>query len=441
VRVRIITLGCPKNQVDSEKMAGALLARGHRLVGEHERCDVIVVNTCGFIQAAKEESLDTILEAARERQRDPGVKLLVAGCLSQRYGGELAQELPEVDGIIGVEQLDRLDQVLAALEQGERPVWTERRDEGLGGELPRWVSADKGYAYLKIAEGCDNRCAYCAIPLIRGPFRSRPLPELLQEAAALARSGVRELILVAQDPTRWGGDLPGEANLLTLLRALLERDWFHWIRLQYIYPARLDRELLALLTEQNALLPYVDVPVQHSHPEILRAMGRPPLDPALLDALLALREARPDAGLRTTLLVGFPGETEEHAAHLLEFVERMRFDHLGVFEYSPEEETPAFSLPPVPPETARRRRERIMELQALISAQLLAARAGQRLPVLLDGAAVEVPGALAGHAPFQSPDADGQVILEDPGEHRPGELIEVEIVGATTYDLVGRALE
>jgi len=421
-------------------MAGILRQAGATVVDDPEAADVAIVNTCGFIREAKEESIEAILATAHLKSPAGLRHLIIAGCLSQRYSAELFDEIPEGDGFLGTDQIHRIVEMVSAVRHGQRPVWMSREAAVSGVGAPRRLSTPPSYAYLKIAEGCDNHCRYCAIPHIRGPFRSVEQPRLLDEARALAALGVPEVILIAQDITRYGQEWSDGTGLAGFLRLLRDDALFAWIRLLYIHPARLTAELAGIIAERGGVVPYIDVPFQHSHPVILAAMGRPVDTTPAEDQIAALRAACPEAGVRTTVLVGFPGETPRHVDHLLEFIERVRFDHLGVFPYSPEEGTPVYHRRGPSRAEKQRRVELVMERQAEISREALLKRVGQWTDVLIDGAAEDQPLALAGHAPFQCPEIDGQVILTDGCAGLPGSIVRVKLTGSTTYDLIGEPL-
>ncbi len=434
-RVGLISLGCAKNLVDGEILLGRLRREGHEIVGDLEEADTVLVNTCGFIDAAKEESIDAILEVAARKGR--GVeRLLVAGCMAQRYGPELAAEIPEIDGFVGLDDLAEVGR-LVALDGGQPPspspshLLFDHRE-------PRLLTT-RGYAYLKVAEGCDNPCTFCAIPHWRGRFRSRSIASLVEEARALEAAGVRELDLVAQDTTRFGEDLGlGRHGLRALLEALLAGTSIPWLRFLYAYPTTLDEEVLRLMGVEPRCVPYLDMPLQHAHPDVLRAMRRGGSAERYLRQLAWARELVPDLSVRTTFIVGFPGEGPEHFDALLRFVERARFDHLGVFLYSPEPDTPAASLGRrVPRAVARRRQRALLEAQRPIALERRRRLLGRRLEVLVEGVCGESEHLLQGRHRGLAPEVDGRVLIND-GLAPAGELVEVEITEAHADDVVGR---
>ncbi len=437
-RVGMISLGCPKNLVDSEVMLGTLARQGYEVVPDLEAADTVIVNTCGFIEEAKQESIDSILEVARRKGEDGGPRrLLVAGCMVNRYGEELAAAIPEIDGFVGLDDLSRVGDVVE-LGGGAAPPAPSHLV--FDHTAPRLLTT-RGHAYLKVAEGCDNPCTFCAIPQWRGRFRSRSVESLVEEARRLEGEGVGELNLIAQDTTRYGGDLgAGRHGLARLVEALLAATSIPWIRFLYAYPTTLDEELLRLMGREERFCSYLDMPLQHSHPEMLRAMRRGGTAERYLRQLERARELAPDVFLRTTFIVGFPGETAEHFAHLVEFVGRARFDHLGAFAYSPEPGTPAAGLGArVPRGVARRRHERLLAVQEPIARERRERLVGRRLRVLVEGAHPETEHLLVGRHHGMAPDIDGRVLIND-GTAPAGAFAEVEITAAYADDLVGRVV-
>lgn len=439
-KIGLISLGCPKNRVDSELMLGELRRRGHAIAGGPDGVDdaeTMIVNTCGFIEAARQESIDTILELAGRKEAGGVRRLLVAGCMVNRYGEELAAAIPEIDGFIS---LDQLGEVGELVQLGGGPPPPGPAHLVFDHTAPRLLTT-RGYAYLKVAEGCNNPCTFCAIPSWRGRFRSRTVASLVAEARDLEAAGVRELCLIAQDTTRYGEDLElGRHGLVRLVEALLGATSIPWLRFLYAYPTTLDPELLRLMGSEERFVSYIDMPLQHSHPEMLRAMRRGGNADRYLRLLEQARDLAPDVFLRTTFIVGFPGETAEHFDHLLDFVERGRFDHLGAFAYSPEPGTPAADLARrPPPAVARRRYQRLLAAQrpiALASRQRLV---GRRLPVLIEGSHEETEHLLVGRHHGQAPEIDGRVLIND-GMAPAGTLAEVEISAAYADDLVGHVV-
>jgi ribosomal protein S12 methylthiotransferase len=436
-RVGLISLGCAKNRVDSEILLGELRRRGYAIAPDVESADTVIVNTCAFVDEAKRESIDAILDVARRKSEAQGVeRLLVAGCMVNRYGGEeLAREIPEIDGFVGLDELAAVGDVVQI--GGGQPLPAPSH-QVFDHTAPRLLTT-RGYAYLKVAEGCDNPCTFCAIPHWRGRFRSRTLDSLVEEARRLEGEGAVELCLIAQDTTRYGEDLGyGRHGLLRLVEALLERTGFPWIRFLYAYPTTLDEELLRLMGSEERFVSYLDIPLQHSHPEILRAMRRGGNAERYLARLERARDLAPDLFLRTTFIVGFPGETEEHFEHLLDFVGRIRFDHLGAFVYSREEGTPAAELgETVPRPVARRRHARLLARQKPIALERRRALVGRTLRVLIEGACQESEHLLEGRHHGMAPDVDGRLLIND-GSAPAGTLVDVEITDAFPSDLVGR---
>jgi ribosomal protein S12 methylthiotransferase len=433
-RVGMISLGCPKNLVDSEIMLGELGRRGYQVVAELDQADTVVINTCAFIEEAQQESIDTILEVVARKGK--GVeKILVAGCMVNRFGAELAREIPEIDGFVG---LDQLREVGELVQLGGGPPLPAPSHMVFDHTAPRLLTT-RGFAYLKVAEGCNNPCTFCAIPVWRGRFRSRTIESLVAEARALEEAGVQELCLIAQDTTRYGEDLGlGRHGLVRLVEALLAGTDLPWIRFLYAYPTTLDADLLRLMGSEERFCSYIDMPLQHSHGEVLRAMRRGGDGPRYLKLLDRARTLVPDVFLRSTFIVGFPGETEEHFADLLRFVGEARLDHLGGFVYSPEEGTPSAELPGrVPKGVARRRYKRLLAAQRPIALERRERLLGQRLRVLVEGVCPESEHLLQGRHQGMAPDIDGRLLIND-GSAPAGTLVEVEITEAHADDLVGR---
>ncbi|HKQ59767.1 MAG TPA: 30S ribosomal protein S12 methylthiotransferase RimO [Candidatus Polarisedimenticolaceae bacterium] len=445
-RVGVISLGCAKNLVDTEVMLGHLARAGCELVQDPEQADAIVVNTCGFIESAREESIRTILELGALKAQGRLRRLVVAGCLVQRHAAELRAELPEVDAFIG---LDELPGVVAAIGAAaatplasELPLlsptaWSRSRylyDDA----TPRLRATPAWSAYVKIAEGCDHTCAFCAIPSFRGSFRSRQADSVLREARALAASGVREINLIAQDTSHFGRDREASAGLPELLEQLDGVVELRWIRLHYLYPNSVGPRLIETMARLPRVLDYVDMPLQHAHRDTLARMRRGGSADSHLRLLARFRRAMPEAALRTTFIVGFPGETEAEFSALLEFVRAAEFEHVGVFGYSHEQGTAAGALvDDVPAAVKRERRERLLALQQELVFRRNAARVGRRVEVLVEGAHPETEHLLVGRMRSQAPDVDGQVLIND-GEAPPGAFVEVELTEAAGYDMVGR---
>lgn len=431
-------LGCEKNRVDTEHMLGLLAEAGYGVSADEREASVVVVNTCSFIQDAREESVRTLVELAEQ-----GKELIIAGCLAQHFQQELLESLPEARAIVGTGDYQHIVEVLKRVEAGERVNRVSANPTFVGDEhLPRYRTTSEAVAYLKVAEGCDYRCAFCIIPKLRGNQRSRTIESIVAEAHNLAAQGVQELILISQITTNYGLDLYGKPRLDDLLRALGEVE-IPWIRVHYAYPTGLTPEVLAAYREVPNVLPYLDLPLQHSHPEVLRAMNRPWQEGITGPLLRRIREQLPEAVLRTTFIVGFPGETEEHFEHLLDFVAEQRFDHVGVFTFSPEEGTAAAELPnPVPAAIAQERKDRLMALQQPLAGERNAAWIGRIVDVLIEQ---ENPssGAMIGRCARFAPDVDGEVHVQ-PGLGglcaAPGTMVPVRIIGADSYDLQGEVV-
>ncbi|MGI9952507.1 30S ribosomal protein S12 methylthiotransferase RimO [Moorellaceae bacterium AZ2] len=439
-KVALITLGCAKNEVESEYMLGVLEQRGYELVNTPEEAEVVIINTCSFITAAKEEALTTILSLAGK----PGEQypyLIVAGCMAQQHGPELFQELPEVAAFIGPGAIPRLPQIIDRVLRGERFLdvpgpW----EEDLRG-LPRSRREGGPTAYLKIAEGCDNACAYCTIPRIKGPYRSRPKEDLLTEAEFLVSRGARELVLVAQDTTAYGIDLYRRYALPELLKALARLPRVRWLRLLYTYPTRITPQLIEVMATEDKVCAYLDLPLQHAHPDILRAMGRAGTSVLGRKAIARLRASLPHIALRSTFIVGFPGERERHFRELLRFLEEIRFDWVGAFTYSPEEGTPAASMPgQVPERTKQRRYRRLLKHQQPITQENNSAWVGRELEVLVERKADDGQGEVyVGRSFRQAPEVDGVIYVRGPC--RSGDMVKVRVTGVLdVYDLMGEVV-
>jgi ribosomal protein S12 methylthiotransferase len=426
--------------VDTEIMLGRLTEAGWEVTGTPAAADLLLVNTCAFIEPACKEAVDTILELARLKEDRPGVRLVVAGCLVQRYRAELAKELPEADLFIGVNDFPALPDILRRPRAPGR-LFCLAGPYAYATVEPRYPATPAHLAYLKIAEGCSHRCTFCLIPQIRGPMRSRPLDILVTEARRLATAGVRELILVAQDTTAYGREESGHPGIAALLRELAAIDGFRWIRLLYGHPARVTPELLETMAAQPRILPYLDLPIQHGHDEILRRMGRGYRRRDILAAVRRIRAVLPRATLRTTVLAGFPGETEAHFQALVDLIQEVGFDHLGVFLYYPEAGTPAAGwAPKVPRREARRRARHLKAVQAKIVRARLKSLVGTIQEVLVEGVSPESDYLLTGRLASQAPEIDGQVYITA-GIGRVGEIQAVRLTRALPYDLVGEIVE
>lgn len=437
-RVHLVSLGCPKNLTDSELMLGALVQAGFELTTDPETADVLIVNTCAFIDSAKKESLDAILRASDTKQRKVGRRLVVSGCLAQRYGAELSTELPEVDIFIGTGNFLELPELLKRTETPENRAIPYAGAAHLlpDASAPRVRLNDFFSSYLKISEGCNHQCAFCIIPKIRGRHESRSLLDVIAEARMLAASGVREINLIAQDLTAYGRDLSPPASLAQLLVQLNDIEGIHWIRLLYCYPNFVTDELLEAVASLPKVVKYIDMPLQHADDGILRTMKRERSGAGLSRILERVRYRVPEVTLRSSFIVGFPGESEHAFARLTDFVQHEQFDRVGVFTYSQEENTAAGAMPgQIPSRVKRERRRRLMEIQAEISLRKNQALIGRSMEVMVEGQLAGYATRLRGRTSVQAPDIDGMVILH--GDAVPGEMVRARIDQARTYDLVG----
>ena len=445
-KVGFISLGCPKNLVDSEVMMGQLQQNGYQITADADDADTVVVNTCGFIESAKQESIEAILEAARLKTDGKAKRLIVAGCLVERYRDELKAEMPEVDAFIGTSQINEIlrvcDPQTSTRSLPVIPLGNQSATYLYNESTPRLLATPSHYAYIKIAEGCDRPCAFCFIPQMRGHFRSRRLGSIVAEAHQLAEEGVKELILVAQDSSRYGEDLGKQDALAHLLRELCHTDSIEWVRVMYTYPTHISDGFLDVLAEEPRAVKYLDMPLQHASQNILRLMKRGGNRASLERLIERVRKCVPGIAVRTTFITGFPGETEEDFKELMTFVKNVEFDRVGVFAYSDEEGTPAFELPnKVPGKIANLRRDRLMNAQAKISRLKNAARVGKTIRVLFEGESNESELLWQGRMETQAPDIDGCVLINDAPEAlvpQPGELVDVLIESAHEYDLIGR---
>lgn len=440
MNILFISLGCDKNLVDSEVMLGLLDSRGYQIVDDETIADVIVVNTCCFIHDAKEESIQTILEMAEYKKTGRLKALVVTGCLAQRYQQEIIDEIPEVDAVLGTASYDKLAEAIDEALDGHTEMYLEDIDRLPQVSSKRLVTTGGHYAYLKIAEGCDKHCTYCVIPKIRGNFRSVPMEQLLKEAKELAEGGVKELILVAQETTVYGQDIYGEKSLHCLLRELCKIDGIQWIRLLYCYPEEIDANLIQVMKEEPKICHYLDLPIQHASDAILKKMGRRTSKAQLVDTIHTLREEIPDITLRTTLITGFPGETEEQHQELVEFVDEMEFDRLGVFTYSPEENTPAAELPDqIPEEVKADRQAELMELQQEIAFDLAEDMIDREVLVMIEGKVAD-ENAYVGRTYRDAPNVDGLIFINTDEELMSGDFAKVKVTGAMEYDLIGELM-
>lgn len=440
MNVLFISLGCDKNLVDSEVMIGLLADRGYQMTDDETRADVIVINTCCFIHDAKEESIQTILEMAEYKKTGTLKALIVTGCLAQRYQEEILEEIPEVDEVLGTTSYDKIVEAIEEALEGRGGVRIEDIDALPLPDTKRLVTTGGHFAYLKIAEGCDKYCTYCIIPKIRGNYRSVPMERLVKEARDLAEDGVKELILVAQETTIYGTDLYGEKSLHRLLRELCKIDGIRWIRILYCYPEEIDDDLIQVMKEEPKICHYLDLPIQHASTEILRRMGRRTSREDLEEIIGKLRREIPDIAIRTTLITGFPGETKEQHEELMDFVDQMEFDRLGVFTYSPEEGTPAAGMEgQVPEEVKEDRQAELMELQQEIAFDLAEDMIGREVLVMIEGKVAD-ENAYVGRTYKDAPNVDGLIFVNTDEELMSGDLARVKVTGAAEYDLIGELM-
>lgn len=440
MKILFISLGCDKNLVDTEVMLGLLASRGYEMTDDETEADIIVVNTCCFIHDAKEESIQNILEMAEYKKEGKARALIVTGCLAERYRQEILDEIPEVDEVLGTTAYDRiLDAVDAAL-AGEHSVMLADIDALPLPDTKRLVTTGGHFAYLKIAEGCDKHCTYCIIPKIRGNYRSVPMERLIREAEELAAQGVKELILVAQETTLYGKDLYGEKSLHRLVRELCRISGLRWIRILYCYPEEITDELIQVMKEEKKVCHYLDLPIQHASDAVLKRMGRRTSKQELVEIIGKLRREIPDICLRTTLITGFPGETEEQHEELIEFVDEMEFDRLGVFTYSPEEGTPAEKMPDQNDEEVKEeRQDELMELQQEIAFENAERMVGREVLVMIEGKVAD-ENAYVGRTYRDAPNVDGLIFINTDEELLSGDFARVKVTGALDYDLIGELL-
>lgn len=436
--IGLVSLGCAKNQTDAEIMLGILAEDGFGITYDPSKADIIIVNTCGFIESAKRESIDAILEMAQYKE-DRCRLLIAAGCLAERYSDDVQIDLPEVDAIVGTGDYDKIAQVIRSAFSGEKVIMCGHKDRTPQERLPRILSTPPYTAYLKIADGCDNNCTYCAIPMIRGHFRSRKIEDIVDEAQGLADSGVKEIILIAQDTSRYGKDLYGENSLDKLLEELVKIDGIKWIRVHYFYPEAITDRLIDTMAKYDKICNYIDMPVQHGNNYILRRMARRTTQEEMLEKIKKIREKMPDSVIRTSIIVGFPGESEEYFNDLYEFVKKVRFDRMGVFTYSREEDTPAADFPDqIDEEIKKERLDRLMRLQQEISLELNREKLGHTLEVLVEGYDEE-SFLFYGRGRGDSIDVDGKIYFATEDEVSEGDIIKVKILDADEYDLTGQA--
>lgn len=440
MKIMFISLGCDKNLVDTEKMLGLLGAKGYCFTDDETEAEIIVVNSCCFINDAKEESIETILEMAQYKENGNLKALIVTGCLAERYKDEIIKEIPEVDAVLGTASYDDIVEAVDAALNGEKPLIFKEINRIPEIDVNRMVTTGGYYAHLKIAEGCDKHCTYCIIPKIRGNFRSVPMKSLVKEAEYLASIGVKELILVAQETTMYGVDLYGKKSLHILLKELCKINGIKMVRIMYCYPEEIYDELIDTIATEKKVCHYLDMPIQHCSDSVLKRMGRRTSKSELIAIINKLRQRIPDIVLRTTLIAGFPGETEENHQEMMEFVDEMEFDRLGVFTYSPEENTPAATMDNQLPEDVKEQwRDEIMELQQEIAFDKSISMIGRELLVMVEGKIANEP-AYVGRTYMDAPGIDGNIFISTGEEFISGDLVKVKVTGANEYDLIGEVL-
>lgn len=440
MKIGMVSLGCPKNQTDTEAMLGILSQKGEIMVSDPEEAEVIIVNTCGFIESAKQESIDTILEMAEYKKHNCRL-LIVTGCLAERYNTLLAKEIPEADAVLGVGDYEQIAEIIEKAFAGERVVMYGHKENAYNEELPRVVINDGAGCYLRIADGCDNHCTYCAIPMIRGRYRSRRIEDIAAEARELTGQGYRELILIAQDTTRYGIDIYGKYSLDRLLRELCRIDDLKWIRVHYFYAEAITDELIDVMSSDKKILPYIDMPVQHSEDRILKRMGRKTSGGEIREKIKKIREKLPEAVIRTSIIVGFPGESKEDFKNLCDFVREVRFDRMGVFAYSAEEGTPAAEFDgQIDEDVKNERLDILMRIQQKISAEINAGYIGKTLEVVTEGYDEDVY-MYYGRSYRDSIDVDGLVYFAAHDDMNIGDFVKVKILDSDEYDLTGEVEE
>ena len=441
MKILFISLGCDKNLTDTEVMLGLLASKGYEMTNDETEADIIVINTCCFIHDAKEESIQNILDMAEYKKTGKLKALIVTGCLAQRYRQEILDEIPEVDAVLGTTAYDKILEAIEEALEGHVSVTMESLEALPEVKTKRQITTGGHFAYLKIAEGCDKHCTYCIIPKIRGRFRSVPMERLLAEAQELAEQGVKELILVAQETTLYGKDLYGEKSLHRLLKELCKINGIRWIRVMYCYPEEITDELIHVMKEEPKICHYLDLPIQHANDEILKRMGRKTSKRELIEIIGKLRREIPDICLRTTLITGFPGETQEQHEELYRFVDEMEFDRLGVFTYSPEEDTPAAEMEgQIDEEVKEERQAELMELQQEIAFETAENMAGREVLVMIEGKVAD-EAAYVGRTYRDAPNVDGLIFVETGEELMSGDFAKVKITGALEYDLIGGLVE
>ena len=441
MKILFLSLGCDKNLVDSEVMLGMLTSRGYEITDDENEADVIIINTCCFIHDAMEESIQNILDMAEYKKNGKAKALIVTGCLAQRYRQEILDEIPEVDEVLGTTAIDQIIRAVDQALEGKKEVILSDLNALPLPDARRAVSTGGHFAYLKIAEGCDKHCTYCIIPKLRGSYRSIPMEYLLKEAQELADQGVKELILVAQETTLYGKDIYGEKSLHRLVRELCRINGIQWIRILYCYPEEITDELIQVMKEEKKVCHYLDLPIQHANDQVLKRMGRRTTKQELIDIVSKLRKEIPDICLRTTLITGFPGETREQHEELMDFVDEMEFDRLGVFTYSPEEGTPAAEMPgQIDQEVKEERQAELMELQQEVAFDKAGEMKGREVLVMIEGKVAD-ENAYVGRTYRDAPNVDGLIFINTEEELVSGDFVKVEVTGALDYDLIGGLVE
>lgn len=441
LKAGFVSLGCAKNLVDTEVMLGLLAKRGIELTDEPAEADILIVNTCGFIKSAKEESITTILNMAEYKEIGNCKSLIVAGCLGQRYQQELLDEIPEVDAIVGTGSWERILEAVDETLQKKRVLIVGETDTIYDDKMPRITTTPDYSAYIKVAEGCDNRCAYCVIPLVRGKYRSRSIESIVAEADQLAKRGVKEINLIAQDTTSYGRDRYGKVRLTDLLRELVKITELRWIRILYCYPKYFTDDLIDLIASEPKICKYIDLPLQHAHNGVLKAMNRRDTRESVEELLAKIRQRIPGVAIRTSFIVGFPGETEEQYQALRDFVAVQRFDKVGVFTYSREEDTPAYDMSEqISDEVKQQRYHDLMSLQCKISEEINQSLEGATFDVLVEGRDEEQESVAYGRSYREAPEIDGQVYVECDSDSKAGDMIRVKMVQGFTYDILGEKI-
>ena len=441
MKAGIISLGCAKNLVDTEVMLGILQSHGVQITPNPMEADILIVNTCAFIASAKEESITTVLNFAEYKEEGNCRALIVAGCLGQRYRQELLDEMPEVDAIIGTAAWHRIMEAVEETLQGRRVILIGDKEKIYDAKTPRLRTTPDYTAYVKIAEGCDPRCAFCAIPLIRGKQISRKIEDIVAEVKKLAAEGVKEINLIAQDTTNYGRYIYGKPRLVDLLRELVKIEKIHWFRILYAYPQTFTDELIDLIAAEPKICNYIDLPLQHASDSVLKRMHRPDTKASIEKLLQKLREKIPDVSIRSTFMVGYPGETDEEFQELKNFVETQRLDKVGVFVYSPEEDTPAYEMEEqILEDVAQERYHELMSVQSLISQEINEQLEGKEFEVLIEGRDAEVPEVVEGRSYREAPEVDGQIYIENDNCSKPGDIVRVKVLAGFAYDLAAEKI-